>query len=57
MRTFRHSRLAKTLLVPVLLTAALVCAGAAQLAASHSGGALADCPASTNWDAATGTCV
>lgn len=56
MRTLRHSRLAKALLVPMLLAAALLSAGAAQLATAHSGGAVADCPLSTNWDAVTGTC-
>lgn len=56
MRTLRHNRLAKALLVPMLLAAALLSAGAAQIATAHSGGVVADCPLSTNWDAATGTC-
>ena len=54
MRTFRHSRLARALLVPMLLAAALLSAGAAQVATTHSG--VAVCPLSTNWDAVTGTC-
>ena len=56
MRTFRRSRLARALLVPVLLTAALLSVGAAQVATTHSSGAAAICPLSTNWDAVTGTC-
>jgi hypothetical protein len=57
MPTFWRSRLAQVLLVPMLLAVALLSTGAAHLAtASHSGGAVADCPAGTNWDAGTGTC-
>jgi hypothetical protein len=56
MHTIRHSRLAKALLVPMLLAAALLSAGTAHLATAHSGGAVAACPLSTNWDAVTGTC-
>jgi hypothetical protein len=47
-------------LAPLVVAAAVICAsGAAGFAAvsAHPGGSLADCPAGTNWDNATGTCV
>ena len=56
MRSFHCRPLARALLVPLIVAAALLSAGAAQMSAAHSGAAVAACPASTNWDAATGTC-
>jgi hypothetical protein len=58
MPTIWRRRLAPVLLVPLLIAAALLAVGGLHLTATaHSGGADAACPASTNWDALTGTCV
>jgi hypothetical protein len=47
-------------LAPLVVAAVVISAGgAAGFAAvsAHPGGSLAECPAGTNWDNVTGTCV
>ena len=43
-------------LAPFLLIASLAVALGSLFGVSHAGGALADCPAGTNWDHVTHTC-
>ena len=47
-------------LAPLIVAVAVVSAGGAvgaSAVSAHHGGSLAECPAGTNWDNVTGTCV